>query len=132
MEFQNDLTVMSLAQTPLLEWFVDPLTFSVSREHDGDALVEWINSFVDTQNPDMVMMNGPNADVPHLRNAVLRSRAASRLIDQPSIPGHRAVVMGAAQAAKDRLESQIDDCSEPGECIGRGRQPGGPAPLPRR
>src|SRR5436305_4968219 len=93
------------------------LNVLVSREHDGDALVEWINSFVDTQNPDMVMMNGPNADVPHLRNAVLRSRAASRLIDQPSIPGHRAVVMGAAQAAKDRLESQIDDCSEPGECI---------------
>jgi hypothetical protein len=116
-EFQSDLIVMSLARTPLLEWSFDPLTFSVSGEHDGDALVEWIDSFVDTQNPDMVMMSGPNADVPHLRNAVLRSRAASHLIDQPSIPGHRAVAMGAARAAKDRLESQIDDCSEPKECI---------------
>jgi hypothetical protein len=89
----------------------------LSREHDDDALVEWINSFVDKQNPDMVMTNGPDADVPHLCNAVPRSRAASHLIDQPSIPGHRAVAMGAARTAKDRLESQIDDYSEPDECI---------------
>ena len=115
-EFESDLTVMSLAWTA--SSVLDPLTFSVSREHDDDALVEWIDSFVATQNPDMVMTTGPNANDPRLRNAVLRSRASSHLINQPytSITSQRAVVMGAARVAKDRLESQGSDCGEWDEC----------------
>jgi hypothetical protein len=46
---------------------------NMSREHHDGILVEWVNSFVDIQNLDMVIMNRPNADVPHLRNTVLRS-----------------------------------------------------------
>jgi hypothetical protein len=115
-EFESDLTVMSMARTALSE--SDPLTFSVSREHDDDALVERIDSFVDTQKPDMVMTTGSNPNDPRLRNAVLRSHASTHLVDQPntSILRHRAVVMGAARAAKDRLESHGNDCGEWDEC----------------
>ena len=115
-EFEDDLTVMSLIQTPSI--YQPPLSFAVSRRNDDDGLVEWINSFVDSQNPDMVMTTGSNANNDRLHEAVLRSRASSRLVSQPnaSIADVRAVVMGAARSAKDTLESQWDDCGEPQEC----------------
>ena len=115
-EFEGDLTTMSLLRTPLRSQF--PLTFSVSRRGEDDFLVEWINSFVDTENPDMVTATGSNANDTRLLNAVLRSRASPRLISQPnaSTAGGRAVVMGAAREAKDSLERHGWDCWEPEEC----------------
>jgi hypothetical protein len=114
-EFEGDLTTMSLLQTPLRSEF--PLKFSVSKRHE-DALVEWINSFVDTEEPDMVTTTGSNENDPRLLNAVLRSRASPRLISQPDVStgGGRAVVMGAAREAKDSLERHGYDCWEPEKC----------------
>lgn len=113
---KNDLVVLSQVQTPLLYWATDPVTFAVSKGLSHSDKVEWINSFVSSQHPDMVMITGPGANEPHLQQAIQSSKASSLLINQSSVPADRVAAMGAAQAAKDNLERQFDDCGEPDEC----------------
>lgn len=113
---KNDLVVLSQVQTPLLYWATDPVVFSVSKGLSHSAKVEWINSFVSSQHPDMVMITGPGANEPHLLQAIQSSKASSLLINQSSVPADSIAAMGAAQAAKDNLERQIDDCGEFNDC----------------
>ena len=113
---KNDLVVLSQIQTPLLHWATDPVTFSVSKGLSHSAKKEWINSFVSSQHPDMVMITGPGANEPHLLQAIQSSKASSLLINQSSVPADRVAAMGAAQVTKDNLERQIDDCGEFNEC----------------
>ena len=122
-EFRNDLATMSLARTPMLLWAQGPLIFTVSKGLIEDDLVQWINLFVDTEKPDLVMITGPSADAAYHHDAVLQSRAAPRLINQTSTFTDQVVAMGAAQETKNTLESQGEDCSEPDKCTKIRREP---------
>lgn len=64
----------------------------------------------------MVLVAGAKADDAVFEKAVANSCAASSLVDQTSVSPHNLVDLGAAQAAKERLESHIFDCFETEEC----------------
>ena len=116
LEYDGNLTVASMVQTPLSRWFANPVTFSARTGLTSQRMTEWINTFVDSQIPDRLMLVGANADDPLFAKAVANSRAISYLDDHSLLPPRHVLVLGAAQAAKDGLELQVDDCGEPTEC----------------
>lgn len=117
LEYDGDLAVASVMQTPLSSWSVNSVTFSARTGLTSYSMAEWINTFIDSQNPDMLILAGSRTDDPLFVNTLVESQAASLLCDnRPLLPAH-ILALGAAQTAKDRLESQIDDCSELGECV---------------
>lgn len=116
LEYDGSLAVASILQTPLSNWFVHPVTFSARTGLTSRNMTEWINTFVDSQSPNRLMLVGTNADDPVFVNAVANSRAVSYLDDHCRLPSHQVLALGAAQAAKDGLELQVDDCGEPTEC----------------
>jgi hypothetical protein len=76
-------------------------------------MTEWINSFIDSQSPEKLVLVGANADDALFINAVANSRA---VLESSPLPPGQILAFGAAQAAKERLESQVDGCTEPEEC----------------
>jgi len=116
LEYDGNLAVASILQTPLSSWFANPVTFSARTGLTPQSMTEWINTFVDSQSPDRLILVGANADDPSFANALANSRAVSYLDDNFLLPPRQVLALGAAQAAKDGLELQIDDCGEPAEC----------------
>jgi hypothetical protein len=114
LEHDGDLTVASIMQTPLLSWATNPVTFLVRTGLNG--MNEWINTFIESQRPDMLMIIGANSKDSPFADALAKSRAVPYLVDHASLPPHQVLALGAAQAAKDGLETQPDDCGEPAEC----------------
>jgi len=114
LEYDGNLAVASMMQTPLTSWFANPVIFSARAGLTSQSMTEWINSFIDSQKPEKLMLVGANADDALFMNAVANSRAV--LESSPLLPG-QILAFGAAQAAKERLESQVDDCGEPEECM---------------
>jgi hypothetical protein len=117
LEYDGDLAVASMMQTPLSSWSAISVTFSARTGLTSYSMIEWINAFIDSQSPDMLILAGSRTDDPLFIDALAKSQAASFLHDNsPLLPAH-ILALGAAQTAKDRLESQIDDCSELEECV---------------
>ena len=116
LEYDGNLVVASLMQTPLINWFKNPVTSSVKVGLISQNLTEWIDRFTQSQHPDRLILLGAKADEPSFVDAVMNSQAASYVDHQFHIPPSQIMALGAAQAAKDGLESQIDDCGEPSEC----------------
>ena len=116
LEYNGDLAVASIARTPLSRWFANSVTFSAKIGLDSQSMTEWINVFINSQSPDMLMLAGLNADDSSFVDAIANSRAVSYLDDPSPLPPHHVLALGATQAAKEALESQIDDCGEPEEC----------------
>lgn len=116
LEFDGNLAVASLVRTPLLAWSASPVTFSATQSTSVEGLTEWIDTFVDAQKPDKVILVDPKAKDFVFADLVAKSRAAPMLEEEHHLPSGHIQALGAAQAAKDRLESQIDDCGESAEC----------------
>lgn len=117
LEYDGNLAVASVMQTPLSDWFANPITFSAVTGLPSQAMIEWINTFIDSQRPDQLMLVGPDADDSSFADTLAESRAASYLEDRSPLPPHHILASGAALAAKVGLESQVDDCGELAECI---------------
>ena len=116
LEYDGNLAVASMMQTPLSSWFANPVTFSVRARLTSESMTEWINIFVDLQSPGRLMLVGANADDPWFADAIANSRAFSYLDDHSPVPARQVLGLGAAQAAKEGLETQVDDCGEPADC----------------
>lgn len=117
LEYDGDLAVASMVQTPLSSWFANPVTFSARTGLTSQSMTEWINTFIDSQGPDKLMLAGPKADDPLFADAIAKSRAVLYLDDHCPLPPREVLALGAALAAKEELENQIDDCGEPAECV---------------
>lgn len=117
LEYDGDLAVASMIQTPLSNWFANPVAFSAITELTSHNMISSINTFIDSQSPDMLILAGSRTDDPLFVDALAKSQAASYLDDNSPLPPTHILALGTAQTAKDRLESQIDDCSELEECV---------------
>lgn len=86
LEYDNNLAVASIMQTPLSDWSVDPVTFSARRGLATQGLVDWIDTFIDSQRPDRLIIAGANTDHPSFVDALEYSRAASYLDHHSPLP----------------------------------------------
>jgi hypothetical protein len=116
LEYNGDLAVASIVETPLSSWAANPITFSVRKGLMSDDMAGWINSFIDSQGPDKLILVGSAVEDPLLIKALAKSRAHPYLDDHASLSSRHILAMGAALAAKNALESHKDDCSEVEEC----------------
>lgn len=116
LEYDGTLALASIMQTPLSNWLANPVTFSARTGLAGQSITEWISSVVESQRPDKIILVGAKADDPAFKKAVADSHAAPYLHGHPQLPSTHILAFGAAQAAKDGIESQKDDCGEPAAC----------------
>ncbi|KAL8891284.1 MAG: hypothetical protein Q9215_001697 [Flavoplaca cf. flavocitrina] len=116
LEHDGDLSVATITSTPLMHWSAEPVVFSARRHLTSEEMTQWIDSFVVSQRPQRVIFAGTGVDQPSFLEALRASSIKDYLDDQPPLPARHLLAFGAAQIAKDELESQPDDCSEPTEC----------------
>jgi hypothetical protein len=116
LEYDGDLAVASIVETPLLNWAMNPITFSARKGLTSDDMAGWIDAFIESQSPDKLMLAGSGTEDSLFIKALAKSRANSYLEDQSSLPSHHILAMGVALATKDALESYKDDCVEAKEC----------------
>lgn len=116
LEHDGDLSVASVTSTPLMSWSTEPVVFSARRGLGPEEMTRWIDSFVESQKPDRVILSGAVVHQPSLKDALRASRIKEYLDDQPPLPARHILAFGAAQVAKDALESQPDGFSESREC----------------
>ncbi len=116
LEYDGNCPVLSIVQTPLSNWFENPVTFSATTKMKSESITAWINEFIESQSPDKLMLIGPNVDDPSFADAIAKSRAVSYLDENFPLPAGQILALGAAQSAKERLDFQVDDCGEPEEC----------------
>ncbi|KAL8853158.1 MAG: hypothetical protein Q9221_002040 [Calogaya cf. arnoldii] len=116
LEYDGDLSVATITSTPLLHWSAGPIVFSAKRGLAAEKMTQWIDSFVASQKPQRIILSGTGVDQPSFVEALRASSINGYLDDQPPLPARHLLAFGAAQVAKDLLESQPDDCSESREC----------------
>jgi hypothetical protein len=113
LEYDGNVAVASVIQTPLLYWDRNPVTFSVRAGLTSKGMTEWINEFIQSQSPDKLLVLGSHVGDKLFMDAIANSRA---IVDSNDLALDRILGFGAAQAAKERLESHSDDCGEWEEC----------------
>ena len=116
LEHDGNLTVASIMQTPLLAWTTNPVTFSARTELLSSGMTEWIDAFIESQKPDKLIIIDTHTNESPCADALAKLRAVPYLVDLASHPSHQVLALGAAKAANNGLETQIDDCVEPVEC----------------
>jgi hypothetical protein len=116
LEYDGDFAVLSMVQTPLSNWFANPVTFSATTGKGSESITAWVNDLIDAHHPDKLMLIGSNTDDPSFADAIAKSRAVSYLDGSSPLPASHIVALGAAQSAKEGVELQVDDCGEPEEC----------------
>ena len=116
LEYDGGLAVASMVETPLSNWAANPIAYSARKGLTSDDVAEWIDAFIDSQSPDKLMLAGSGTEDPLFTKALTKSRARSYLDNPSSLSPRHILAMGVAQAAKDALESQKDDCGELEEC----------------
>ncbi|KAL8907173.1 MAG: hypothetical protein Q9171_005964 [Xanthocarpia ochracea] len=116
LEHDGDLSVATITPTPLMQWSAEPVVFSARKGLTPEQMTEWIDSFAVSQKPQRVIFAGTGVDQPSFVEALQASSIKDYLDDQPPLPARHLLAFGAAQVAKDQLESQPDDCSESREC----------------
>lgn len=117
LEYDRNLVMASIMQTPLSDWSTNPVTFSARTGLTTQGMIEWISTFIDSQTPDRLILVGANTDHPSFADALSYYRAASYLDNHSPLPPPQILAFGAALAAKVGLESQVDDCGEWEECM---------------
>ena len=118
LEYDGSTAVASLMQTPLPSWSANPVTFSTRRGLASQAMTGWIDEFLQTERPERLILAGSRTTNVFFADALVKSRAVSILEkSRGSLPPEDVLVLGAAQAAKESLERQVDDCGEPKECV---------------
>lgn len=113
LEYDGNVAVASVMRTPLLYWDTNPVTFSVRAGLTSKGMTEWINEFIQSQSPDKLILLGSHVRDKLFVDAIANSRA---IADSNNFAPDRILGFGAAQAAKERLESHSDDCGEWEEC----------------
>ncbi|KAL8766374.1 MAG: hypothetical protein Q9209_006844 [Squamulea sp. 1 TL-2023] len=116
LEHDGDLSVATITSTPLLHWSAEPVVFSARRGLAREKMTRWIDAFVVSQKPRRIILSGTGVDQPTFVEALRASSIDQYLDDQPPLPARHLITFGAAQVAKDLLESQPDDCLESSEC----------------
>lgn len=116
LEYDGNFAVLSIVQSPLSNWFANPVTFSATTGTGSESITAWVNEFIDSQSPDKLMLIGSNTDDPSFVDAIAKSRAVSYLDENSPLPASQILALGAAQSAKEGVEFQVDDCGEPEEC----------------
>ena len=96
LEYDGNFAVLSIMQTPLSNWFANPVTFSATTGMRSESITAWINGFVDSQSPDKLMLFGPNVDDPSSTDAIAKSRAVSYLDENFPTPAGQILALGAA------------------------------------
>lgn len=117
LEHDGDFSVATITSTPLFHWSAEPVVFSARRGLAREKMTRWIESFVVSQKPQRIILCGTGVDRPSFVEA-LRASSINQYLDdqQPPLPARHLLTFGAAQAAKDLLETRFDDCLEPREC----------------
>ncbi|KAL8999979.1 MAG: hypothetical protein Q9169_001224 [Polycauliona sp. 2 TL-2023] len=114
-ENDSGLSVATIATTPLLTWHGEVI-FSAQRNlADDDEYIEWIDSFIASQKPQNIILAGSGAGQPRFLTKGQHS-TVSEYLDDPQLPARHLLAFGAAQVAKDGLESHSDDCGESKDC----------------
>ena len=116
LEYDEGLATASVVETPVSNWDPNSITFSAQYGLETEDMADWINSFIKSEKPDKLMLVGAGAADPLFLKAVNGSLASLYLEDHSALPPSQLLASGVAQAAKDALESQPDDCGEPVEC----------------
>ncbi|KAI4118989.1 MAG: hypothetical protein LQ345_001020 [Seirophora villosa] len=122
LEHDGDLSVATITSTPLLHWSAEPVVFSARRGLAREKMTRRIDSFVVSQKPQRIILCGTGVYQPSFVEALRASSINQYLDDQPPLPARHLLTFGAAQAAKDLLETQFDDCLESRECDGLRRK----------
>jgi hypothetical protein len=117
LEYDGEVAVASLVQTPLAWWAKNPITFAVSNGLTAEEMSDWINLFIETKSPDELIIAGAAVGSPLFQKALTNSRAQPYLDRHTTLPSQHVLVMGTALAAKEALESHKDDCGEWEECV---------------
>ncbi|KAL8671350.1 MAG: hypothetical protein Q9168_004160 [Polycauliona sp. 1 TL-2023] len=110
----DGLLIATIASTPLIDWH-GTVTFSARRDLTDEQMSEWINSFIGSQKPHKIILAGSGTEQPFFASD-LRASSLSQYLDDPPLANRHLVAFGAAQVAKDRLESHSDDCGESRKC----------------
>lgn len=95
LEYDGDLAVASMVETPLLNWATNPISFSARKDLTSDDMAGWINAFIDSQSPDKLILAGSGTDDPLFIKALAKSRADSYLEDHASLPSRHILAMGS-------------------------------------
>ena len=61
-EYDGDLAVASMVETPLLNWATNPISFSARKGLTFDDMAGWINALIDSQSPDKLMLAGSGTE----------------------------------------------------------------------
>ena len=77
LEYDGNFTVLSIVPTPLAKWFANPVTFSVITEKGSQSITAWVNEFIDSLNPDKLMLISSNTNDPSFADAIAKSLAIS-------------------------------------------------------
>ena len=78
LEYDEGVATASIMRTPLLNWSWKPVTFALKNQTiANEDLIGWIDSFVDSQHPNKLLLAGAGGDDSLFRNAVARPRAAA-------------------------------------------------------
>ena len=118
LEYDGNTIVASLMQSPLSSWSANTVTFSMRSAEAPQRMVDWMDDFVEAERPDRLMLVGSRTEDAVSAGALVKSHAASILEKSHALlPPQQILALGAAQAAKGKLETQIDDCGEPEECV---------------
>ena len=106
-----------------MDWARNDVTFAVRNrtghindEEEEENIIKWIDSFIESQRPNKLLLAGANIDAPCFRDVLKRSRAALYIENASPISSSEILGIGAATAAKTALESHVDDCGEWSEC----------------
>ena len=122
LEYDDDrsLALATWNRSPLLSWSAEPVTWDTLQGQafrDENALATWIDGLVLEYRPNVLTLVGKGASSPILGKAIVRSVAAPLLVEKPgAIPPENAMELGAAQATKELVDRQVDDCLESNEC----------------
>ncbi|KAI1173332.1 hypothetical protein F4777DRAFT_558092 [Nemania sp. FL0916] len=79
-------------------------------------ITDWINKFAEDRPVHSLYLIGQLANNSILREAAIRSQIGSQLTDLNRYTSDEVVSVGTAILAKERMESQDTDCTEPPQC----------------
>lgn len=132
LEYTSDALTAALTPTPHLWWFQNTLIYSTNMTlgHDssheafhGDKsaihedMTQWINDFIDSAQPDKIILLGRLTGSPSFEEALRRSKAPPMIVpNRLNLPIEDTVAVGIAKMVKWKLEDQGSDCFEADEC----------------
>lgn len=117
LEYDGYLAVASIIKTPIGIFDHMWTKYSVLTSSNPAELSKWINSFLDACSPDMIALAGSGVGLSIFQQALELSNAVGRTEMDDAVKPEDIIVQGAAEVAKDYLETRDTDCSEFDECL---------------